>query len=89
MEEWGEVERGDDAGGPSRECIGEVITFLNSGFSNVLPKVRIFYTREAADEGFMVPKGSTPPLPGVSILRYISRTLLIKKLTFLADFMKN
>ena len=62
MEEWGEVERGDDAGGPSRECIVEALTFLNSGFSNVQHKVRIFYTREAADEGFMVPKGSTPPL---------------------------
>ena len=48
--------------GPSRDCIGEAFNFLNSGFSKALPKVRTFFTRKGAEEGFMVPKGSTPPL---------------------------
>ena len=62
MEERGEVEQGEDAGGPSRECIGEAFNHLNSGFSYANPKVGTFFTREGADGGYMVPKGSEPPL---------------------------
>ena len=62
MEERGELEQGEDAGGPTRECIGEAFNHLNSGFSNANPKVGTFFTREGADGGYMVPKGSEPPL---------------------------
>ena len=65
-----------------RACVAMAVSFVR------FPRMATISSGKTGVASF-IDQNQRPVATGFSILRYISRTLLIKKLPFLADFIKN